>query len=153
MSGAALSPTDIEARLEEAAATLKKLPGIRMGGFFSTWPAIIRTAAETYAQDRTLKVRIPPTAQAISRMEETFDWLGWLDADDTRLVWLRAEGVRWKPICWQLGVSRATAWRRWAAAMIEISRRASRQPRPVASSSTAAGGPRLSNPSRRVATR
>jgi hypothetical protein len=147
-----MSPTDIEARFEEATATLKKLPGIRMGGFFSTWPAIIRTAAETYAQDRTLKVRIPPTAQAISRMEETFDWLGWLDADDTRLVWLRAEGVRWKPICWQLGISRATAWRRWAAAMIEISRRAARQSQPITRSGTAPRGSGLANPSRRTGT-
>jgi len=127
MSGQSLNTTDIEARLEEAAVTLRKLPGIRMGGFFTTWPAIVRTAAETYAQDRTFKVRVPPTAQAISRMEEAIEWLAWLDAEDTRLVWLRAENVRWKPICFQLGVSRATAWRRWAAAMIEISQKLKRR--------------------------
>jgi hypothetical protein len=38
-------------------------------------------------------------ARAISRMEETFTWLMWLEPDDARIVWLRAEGVRWKPIC------------------------------------------------------
>lgn len=65
--------------------------------------------------------RISPSPQAISQMEEVFTWLNWIaDGDDKRIVWLRAEGVRWKPICWRIGISRATAWRRWAAAMITI---------------------------------
>jgi hypothetical protein len=38
-------------------------------------------------------------------------------------VWLRAEGVRWKPICWRVGLSRAVAWRRWVAALITITNR------------------------------
>jgi putative transposase len=40
-------------------------------------------------------------------------WLRWLEVDDARLVWLRANGKPWKPICWELGISRATANRRW----------------------------------------
>jgi hypothetical protein len=67
--------------------------------------------------------RIAPTPQAISRMEETFTWLAWLEPDDARIVWLRAEGVRWKPICWRVGLSRAVAWRRWVAALITIANR------------------------------
>ena len=39
------------------------------------------------------------------------------------MVWLRAEGMRWKPICHRLGVSSATAWRWWATALIKISHR------------------------------
>ena len=30
--------------------------------------------------------RITPSPQAISRMEETFTWLTWLDSDDARIV-------------------------------------------------------------------
>ncbi len=40
-------------------------------------------------------------------------WLRWLEVEDARLVWARAEGTAWKPICWQFGISRATANRRW----------------------------------------
>ena len=40
-------------------------------------------------------------------------WLRGLERDDARLLWLRAERTAWKPICWELGISRATAARRW----------------------------------------
>lgn len=36
---------------------------------------------------------------------------------------LRPEGVRWRPICWCVGLSRAAAWRRWVAALITIANR------------------------------
>jgi hypothetical protein len=84
---------------------------------------VIRAAVEAYGYDPARMPRIAPTPQAISRMEETFTWLTWLEADDARIVWLRAEGVRWKPICWRFGLSRAVAWRRWVAALITIANR------------------------------
>ncbi len=40
-------------------------------------------------------------------------WLRWLEPDLGKLVWARASGTGWKPICWQFGISRATAHRRW----------------------------------------
>src|SRR5690606_29546714 len=114
-----LTPRDIEDRFEEAARTLRRLPDERPRGYFNTWPQVARTAWETMAMERQ-PVRVWATPEAISRMEEAFGWLLWLEPDDARLVWLRAEGVRWKPICHRLGISRATAWRRWAAALIVI---------------------------------
>ena len=44
--------------------------------------------------------------------EEALLWLRWLERDDARIVWLRAERTPWKPICWEMGISRATANRR-----------------------------------------
>lgn len=38
-------------------------------------------------------------------------------------MWLRAEGMRWKSICRRLGVSRATAWRWLATALMKNSHR------------------------------
>lgn len=35
------------------------------------------------------------------------------EKDDARLLWLRANRTPWKPICWELGISRAPANRRW----------------------------------------
>jgi hypothetical protein len=124
-----MTPTEVENRFEEAAATLRRLPGIRVPGYFSTWPPIVRSIHEAFGWEPARFARIPPTAAAISQMEETFTWLTWLEPDDARIVWLRAEGVRWKPICWRIGISRATAWRRWAAALIVISNRLSATPK------------------------
>ena len=56
-------------------------------------------------------------------MEETFTWLAWLEPDDARIVWMRAEGERWKPICWKGGLSRQHAWRRWVVALCLIAMR------------------------------
>jgi hypothetical protein len=53
----------------------------------------------------------------------------WLEPDDARIVWLRAEGLHWKPICWRVGLCRQTAWRRWVAALVTVSNRLSTAPK------------------------
>ena len=65
----------------------------------------------------------PPSPDAIDRMDEAFTWLQWLEPDDAKLVWLRAEGVPWKLFTWRFGIGRTTAWRRWTAALIAIASR------------------------------
>jgi hypothetical protein len=63
--------TDVADRFEEAAYTLKRLPPVKVQGFFSTWPPIVRTVAEQLAEER-LPMRLgPPSAEAVARMEET----------------------------------------------------------------------------------
>ena len=115
----------VEARFEEAAYTLRRLPDTHVPGYFNTWPVVVRSVYEAFGWERARMPRIAPSPQAISRMEETFTWLTWLDPDDARIVWLRGEGVPWKPICWRVGLSRQTAWRRWVAALITVSNRLS----------------------------
>ncbi len=56
-------------------------------------------------------------------MEECFDWLLMLNPEDARIVWLRAEGARWRQVCIRAGVVRSTAWRRWVAALLTISKK------------------------------
>ena len=136
-----LSPNEIEDRFEEAARTLRRLPDDKPQGYFNVWPAIVRTTWEIMAMERQ-PMKIWATPQSIDRMDECFAWLFWLEPESigiadaslqgrtrcgaalwARVVWLRAEGMRWKPICRRLGVSRATAWRWWATALIKISHR------------------------------
>jgi predicted DNA-binding protein (UPF0251 family) len=117
-----LSPKEIEDRFEEAARTLRRLPEEKPQGYFSVWPAIVRTTWEIMAMERQPMV-VWATPQSIDRMDECFAWLFWLEPEEARIVWMRAERMRWKPICRRLGVSRATAWRWWAAALIKISHR------------------------------
>ena len=113
--------TDIADRFEEAAQTLHRLPRVRVQGYFNAMPPVIRSAAEIL-QEEKLPMRLgPPSAKAISRMEEVLDWI-WLldDEDERRLIWLRAERVIWKRICWRLGCGRTKAWQMWTYALLKI---------------------------------
>jgi hypothetical protein len=120
--------TDITDRFEEAAQTLKRLPPVRVQGYSSTWPEIVRTVMEQLQADR-LPMRLgPPLPDAISRMEETINWVFWLEEDERRLVWLRAARVPWRPICWQLGCGRTKAWQMWTIALLKVATRLNSNP-------------------------
>lgn len=70
-----------------------------------------------------------PSPAAITRMEEAITWNRFLERDDAALLWARADGTRWKAICWRFGISRATAHRRWEYALSVIAWRLNgRQP-------------------------
>ncbi len=118
------TPTDIANRFEEAVYTLKRMPPVRKPGYFNAWPPIVRTAIEQM-QEEQLPMRLgPPSADAIKRMEETIQWIFWLDnEDERRLIWLRAERVFWKQICWRIGCGRTKAWQMWVIALLKISTR------------------------------
>lgn len=130
----ALAPAQIEERLEAAAQTLRRLPNHHVPGYRSAWPEVVHDAHMAYGYDPARPPRIAPSPQDISDMEEVFGWLLWLEPDDARIVWLRAEGVRWKPICHRVGLARQSAWRKWAAALITISNRLRKEARPAAKS-------------------
>jgi hypothetical protein len=113
--------TDIADRFEEAANTLRRMPPVNLHGYFNTWPPIVRTIMEQMQAEKEPLRRGPPTAEAISRMEETLDWIFFLDSEDERrLVWLRAERVYWKQICWRIGCGRTKAWQMWVMALLKI---------------------------------
>jgi hypothetical protein len=100
-------------RLEEAADVLARLPEERARGLYDLWPRLIGTP---YGHSRPAA----PAPEAIDRMDEVLGWLGWLDHDERRLVWLRAEGLPWKRITSRLGFGRTTAWQRWTTALLKI---------------------------------
>ena len=63
----------------------------------------------------------PPSAEAISRMEATIDWIFLLDTEEERrIIWLRAARVPWRPICYQLGCKRTTAHHKHKMALSKI---------------------------------
>jgi hypothetical protein len=118
----------VEERITEAAAVLKRLPGPRAQGYFSTWPEIQRTAKEI-AEGMPKPMRLPPpSTAAITRMEEAITWNSFLQAEEAHLMWARAEGLAWKGICYRFGISRATAHRRWEYALSLIAWRLNGRP-------------------------
>ena len=53
-------------------------------------------------------------------MEEAITWNRFLERDDCRLMWARADGMPWKGICYRFDISRPTAHRRYAYALSVI---------------------------------
>ena len=86
------TPRVVEARLFEAADFLKVEPGVKPPGFL--------------LQDSD-----------VEQWKATLGWLGWLEPEDAKLVCMHLEREPWKTICWQFGITRATANRRWQHAL------------------------------------
>lgn len=102
----------VQDRLELAAGVMRQMPGVMPQGFFNAWPEYFHSFADKVGQEPQMR-RPRPSPRQITQAEEAMLWLRWLDPSDVRLVWLRANRKPWKPICWELGISRATANRRW----------------------------------------
>lgn len=110
----------VEERLSEAADVMRRLPPVRVQGYYNLWPKVLHEFSDLVGQEPPRLKRPPPAPDAISRMEEALDWLRWLEAEDGKLVWARAERTPWKMICWRFGIARATAHRRWEYALSVI---------------------------------
>jgi hypothetical protein len=107
---------------EEAVRTLRKLPPVRVTGYFNAWPEVLRSAKEIAAMEPE-PMRVRPGADAITRLEQTFDWMLWITVEERKLIWLRAARVPWKAITFEFGCDRTTAWRRWTLALTKIASR------------------------------
>ena len=110
----------VEERVEEAADVLRQLPPVRLSGYFSTWPDILRSFGDRVGANPVPMRRPPPSPAAISRMEETITWNRFLERDEVQLMWARAEGMPWKHLCYRFGISRPTAHRRYDYALSVI---------------------------------
>jgi hypothetical protein len=117
------TPSLIEERFIEAADVMKRLPDIRVPGYFNTWPRALREFGDLIGQEPQKLRRPPPSPDAISRMDETLSWLVWLEPSDRKLIWLRANGERWKVVCWKLGLARSAAHQRWLYGLCVIALR------------------------------
>ena len=116
------TPQMVADRLEDAVATLRRLPPVKVQGYFNLWPNIKYTEMEVLRMDKR-PVRLCALPDAIDRLEETMGWMAWLDAEERKLVWKRAARVRWKTLCWELGSDRTTLWRKWLIAITKVSTR------------------------------
>lgn len=101
----------VEDRLELAADVFAQMPEVRPQGYFNTWPAYFHSFADQVGQEPRMR-RPKPGPRQITEADEAMLWLRWLERDDARIVWLRANRQPWKKIAWELGISRATANRR-----------------------------------------
>ena len=120
-----ITPREIEDQFEDAALTLRRLPnptGSGAKGYGHSWPEYVHDARQAYGYQEA-RMRVVPSARDIQRMEDCIGWLAYLDPEDARIVWLRADGMGWRQVCIRAGVVRSTAWRRWAAFLLTIAKR------------------------------
>lgn len=103
---------DVQDRLESAADVMQQLPSIKPQGYFNAWPDYMHTFADQVGQTPEMK-RPRPSPRDITECEEAMLWLRWLEPDDARIVWLRANRQPWKKIGWEIGLSRPAANRHW----------------------------------------
>ena len=106
------TPTIVEARLESAADVFRSLPEVKPQGYFNAWPEYFHSFADQVGQEPQVR-RPRPSPRQITEAEETMLWLRWLERDDARIVWLRANREPWKKITWEIGLSRPAANRHW----------------------------------------
>ena len=114
--------TRVEDRLESAADVFRTLPGVMPQGFFNAWPEYFHSFADKVEQEPK-PMRVLPSPQAISRMEQTLTWTAYLEPIDGKIVWLRAYGTRWKEVCWTVGLQRSAANQHWLYGLSVISLR------------------------------
>lgn len=87
----------VPALLEEAADTLKRLPRALLRPRLSSWPEVVRDSASVFSgTDQLRRKPIPPSPQAIDRMDRTLACLLSCDDEARRLVWARANRVSWR---------------------------------------------------------
>ena len=77
---------DVANRFTEAARTARRLPPVRVQGYFSVWPAFVRTEYERLAGDDAPPLRFPPSPKEVDQMLEVMRWVQWLDVDQRKLV-------------------------------------------------------------------
>ncbi len=107
----------ISARFHEAVVTARRLPPVRVQGYFNTWPQIVRQPWELLGMEDQIYRPFPPSPDAIDRMLEAMHWVQWLEVEQRHLVWMRADNYRWREITRRFGCDRTTAWRRWQRAI------------------------------------
>lgn len=119
------TPEVVEERLIEAASVLRRMPPVRVQGYFNLWPRVVHDFGDLVEQEPP-KLRMPfPSPDAITRMEETLGWTAGLDPIDARIVHLRARRVPWKEVCATVGLQRASAHEHWRYALCVIAWRLS----------------------------
>ena len=107
----------VAARLEEAANTGRRLPPVRVQGYYTVWPVFVRQEWETLAADEKVYRPFPPSPKDIDRMLEVMRWVQGLEVEQRHLVWMRAKRYGWREIGIRFACCTKTAQRHWQKAL------------------------------------
>ena len=109
-------------RFREAIMVVRRLPNVRPQGYFSLWPEIKYRPNEMIFMDDKPKKYLP-NPEEISHMNETCSWLRFVNNNNCKLIWMRAESLSWKTICCYFSINRSAANKRYKKALSAIVKR------------------------------
>ena len=110
---------EIKNRIESAVYTMKLLPPAKAQGYRLTKLDIIYTSQELVLMDKkTIKVR--PTSEQITQMDEVLEWLEVLEPWERKLVWKRGARVPWNVLSYEFGLHRSNLCRHYEKALVKI---------------------------------
>ena len=128
------TPDLVACHFEEAAETTKLLPPVRVQGYGKSLPDVVRTPHELalieleWMKEKKKpkpdpKPKQRPTAAAISRRDQTLEWMPWLkETQERKLIWRRAAGDSCGVIGRVLGLDPSTIWDRWRRVLNTLSK-------------------------------
>ena len=117
METSRLTEKEIIARFKEAVMTLRRLPPVKVRGYFNSWPEVIYTQREIMRMDQKTNMRTV-TPEEVSRMEMAIGWLSLLETPmERKIVWMRANYIPWEIISKTFGFSRVTASKKYKSAI------------------------------------
>ena len=87
---------DVANRFQEAASTARRLPPVRVQGYFTLWPTVVRSEWERMSVDEQPKLHFQPSPNEVDAMLEVMQWVQWLEVEQRHLVWMRAKRYGWR---------------------------------------------------------
>jgi len=111
---------EVASRFIEAAQTARRLPPVRVQGYLTLWPTIVRSAYERLSSEDAPTLHIPPSPRDVERMLEVMRWVQWLDVEQRHLVWMRAQHYGWREIGIRFACASRTAQRHWQVAVCVV---------------------------------
>lgn len=108
----------VMAYLIQAASIHRRLPDVKVPGYFTLWPVGQKDEWEKLYDMLNAKSTLgSPMAPEVTFSEEVMEWLRQLDRDQQSLVWARANKVPWKILIEDFGRSRASLFRDFGEAL------------------------------------
>lgn len=106
------NPKIVMGALMQAAAIHRRMPEVRVQGYFTLWPEAMKDDWERLYDmlngKSTLGSPFPPE---VTYHEEVMEWLRLLERSKQQLLWMRANRVPWKILVDEFGRSKPTLWR------------------------------------------
>lgn len=98
---------------------IKEKTNKKESSYHSTMPDIIYTPQEIAFMDRK-PIKIRPTTEQITQMDEVLEWLEVLDPWERKLVWKRGARIPWKVLSYEFGLHRSNLSRHYEKALVKI---------------------------------
>lgn len=98
---------NVKACLEDAATIHRRLPEVKVQGYYNLWPDTLKDEWERLYDTANGKSRLgPPMPPEVTYHESIMQWLLWLDPYHQKVVWMRANRLPWKILTATLGHGR-----------------------------------------------